>query len=80
MFRVWNTIGVIALVERDGHLGPSEPHQDGKGVNGVHLLLGDVALSAGFVGLGALEDHEASLGLQELIVFLLGICCWVIGL
>jgi hypothetical protein len=42
------------------------------GVNGIHLLLGDAVLSAGFICLGALEDHEAALSLRELIVFLLG--------
>jgi hypothetical protein len=41
-------------------------------VNGVHLLVGDVALLVGFISLGAPKDHEAALGLGELIVFLLG--------
>jgi hypothetical protein len=41
-------------------------------VDDVHLLLGDAALPAGFIRLGALEDHEATLSLGELVVFLLG--------
>ena len=41
-------------------------------MDSVHLLLGDAVLPAGLVRLGALEDHEAALGLGELIVFLLG--------
>jgi hypothetical protein len=49
-------------------------------VNGVHLLLGDTTLPAGFVGFEASKDHEAALGLWELIVFLLGASCWIIGL
>ena len=48
-------------------------------MDGVHLLLGDAALPAGFICLGALEDHEAALGLEELIVFLLGAVCRVTG-
>ena len=56
-------VGVIPLIKGDGCLGPSEPCQSGKGVNSVHLLLGDAALPMGFVGLGAPEDHEASLDL-----------------
>jgi hypothetical protein len=39
-------------------------------VNGVHLLLGDAALPAGFVCLGALEDHEVAISLGELGVVL----------
>jgi hypothetical protein len=65
-------IRVIFLVEGNGHLGPSELRRGGEGVNGVHLLVGDVALLVGFISLGAPEDHEAALGLGELIVFLLG--------
>jgi hypothetical protein len=75
-----DTIGVIFLVKGDGCMGPSEPHRSSEGVNDIHLLLGDATLLAGFVGLGALEDHEAALGLWELVVFLLGASCWVIGL
>jgi hypothetical protein len=41
-------------------------------VDGVHLLLSDLALLAGFICLGAPEDHEAALDLGEIIVFLLG--------
>jgi hypothetical protein len=44
-------------------------------VEDVHVLLGDAVLPAGFVHLGAPEDHEAVLGLRELIVFLLGAIC-----
>jgi hypothetical protein len=65
-------IGVVLLVEGDGRLGPSEPCQSGEGVTGAHLLLSDAALPAGFVGIGAPEDHEEALGLGELSVFLLG--------
>jgi hypothetical protein len=63
---------VIFLVEGNGHLGPSKLRRGGEGVNGVHLLVGDVALLVGFISLGAPKDHEAALGLGELIVFLLG--------
>ena len=52
----------------------------GKGVNGVHILLGDVALPAGLICPGAPEDHEAALDLRELGVFLLGAIRWVISL
>ena len=48
-------------------------------MDGIHLLLGDVAL-ARFICLGALEDHEATLNLGELIVFLLGTVRRVAGL
>jgi hypothetical protein len=34
-----------------------------------------VMLLAGFIRLGAPEDHEATIGLGELIVFLLGTVC-----
>jgi len=54
-------------------------HQGGKGVNSVHLLLGDVALLARLVRLGAPEDHEVALGLRELGVFLLGVVRQVAG-
>jgi hypothetical protein len=64
---------MVFLVEGDGRLGPLEPHRSGEGVDSVHLLLSDVALPAGFICLGALEDHEAKLGPGECIVFLLGI-------
>ena len=75
-----DAIRVILLVKDDGCLGPSEPCQGCEGVNGVHLLLVDVALLVGFIRLGALEDHEATLGLGELVVFLLGTVRWVAGL
>jgi len=75
-----DAIGVVFLVEGDGHLGQLEPHQSGKGVNSVHLLFGDAALPMGFIGVGAPEDHEAALGLGELGVFLLGTSRWVTGL
>ena len=39
-----DTIGVVFLVEGDGHLGPLELCRGGEGVNSVHLLLGDAAL------------------------------------
>ena len=58
-----DTVGVVYLVKGDGRLGPSEPRQSGKGLNGVHLLFGDAMLPVGFVGVGAPEDHEAALDL-----------------
>ena len=61
-------IGVILLVQGDVCLGPSEPRWGSKGVNGVHLLLNDAVLLAGFIHLGALEDHEPAIGLGELSV------------
>jgi hypothetical protein len=67
-----DTVGEVFLVEHDGRLGPSEPCRSNEGVDGIHLLLGDVVLIVGFIGLGAPEDHEAALGLWELIVFPLG--------
>jgi hypothetical protein len=70
-----DAIGMILLVKGDGRLGPLEPCRGGVGVDGVHLLLSDAALLAGFIRLGALEDHEATIGLGELIVFLLGTVC-----
>jgi hypothetical protein len=73
-------IGVVILVECDGHLGPSELRQSGEGVDGIHLLFGDAVLLVRFVGMGAPEDHEAVLGFRELGVFLLGASCRVIGL
>jgi hypothetical protein len=71
---------MVFLLEGDGYLGPLEPRQGGEGVDGVHLLFGDTALSAGFIRLGAPKDHEAVLGLEELVVFLLGTACWVTDL
>ena len=68
-----DTIRMVFLVEGDGRLGPLEPCQGGEGVDGVHLLLSDVALLAGFIRQGAPKDHEVALGLGELVVFLLGI-------
>jgi hypothetical protein len=49
-------------------------------VNDIHLLFCDAALSAGFIGVGAPEDHEVALGLGEFGVFLQGASCQVIGL
>ena len=46
----------------------------------IHILIGDVALLVGFICLGALEDHEATLGLEKLVVFLLGTVRWLAGL
>ena len=63
---------MILLVESDGRLGPLELHQGGEGVDNVHLLLGDAVVLIGFIRLGAPKDHEAMLGLGELVVFLLG--------
>jgi hypothetical protein len=67
-----DAIGVIFLVEGDGRLGPSDLCRGGEGVDNVHLLLVDVALTVGFMHLGAPEDHEAALSLRELVVFILG--------
>jgi hypothetical protein len=74
-----DVIRMIFLVEGDGHLGPPEPHRGSEGVDGAHLLLGDVALPTGFIHLGALKDHEAVLSLRELVVLLPGIVRQVIG-
>jgi len=63
------------LVEGDGCLGPPEPCRGGEGVDGVHLLLSEAALLDIFICLGAHKDHEAVLGLKELVVFLLGTVC-----
>jgi hypothetical protein len=35
------------MVKGEGRLGPSEPRWGGKCVNGIHLLLNDVALPRG---------------------------------
>jgi hypothetical protein len=67
-----DAVRVVLLVKGDGRLGPPEPHRGSEGVDGVHLPLGDAALPAGFIRLGAPKDHEAALGLGELVVFLLG--------
>jgi hypothetical protein len=68
-----DTVRVVFLVEGDGHLGPLESRWGGEGVDSIHLLLGDAVLPAGLVRLGAPEDHEAAYGLEELVVFLLGV-------
>jgi hypothetical protein len=65
-------IRVIPLVEGDGRLAPSEPRWSSEGVNDIHLLLDYAMLQAGFVRLGAPEDHEAVIGLGELGVILRG--------
>ena len=41
-------------------------------MDGIHLLLGDAALLAGLVHLGACKDHEAVIDLGELGVVLRG--------
>jgi hypothetical protein len=41
-------------------------------VDDIHLLLGDAALPVGLIRLEAPKDHEAVLGLEELIILLLG--------
>ena len=46
-------------------------------MNSIHLLFGDEALPTGLIGVGAPKDHEAVLGLWELVVFLLGVVHWV---
>jgi hypothetical protein len=48
-------------------------------MNGIHLLLGDVMLPMGFIGLGAPKDHEAMLGLRKLSVFPQDAFHWVTG-
>jgi hypothetical protein len=67
---VRDTIGMILLVEGDSRLGSLEPHRGGEGVDDVHLLLGDAALPARLIHLGALEDHEAMISLRKLSVVL----------
>jgi hypothetical protein len=57
-----------------------ELRRGGEGVDGVHLLLGDAALSMEFICLGAPKDHETALDLGKLIVFLLGVICRVTDL
>jgi hypothetical protein len=49
-------------------------------VNGVDLLLGDAALLAGLVRLGAPKDHKAAIDLSELSIILWCTVCWLIGL
>ena len=71
---------MVFLVEGDGRLGPPKPCQDGEGVDGIHLLLGVAALPVRLMRLGAPKDHEAVLGLGELVVFLLGAVRWVTSL
>jgi hypothetical protein len=78
--RIGDTIGVVFLVKGDGHLGPSYSCWGSEGVNGVDLLFYDVALLAGFVGMGAHKYHEAVLSLGELGVYLLGASCQVTSL
>jgi hypothetical protein len=56
-----DVIGMILLVEGDGHLG-------------------DAALPARFIHLGAPKDHKVALALGELVVFLLGTVRQVAGL
>jgi hypothetical protein len=75
-----DAIEMVFLLEGDGCLGPPEPCQGSEGVDDIHVLFGDAMLSAGFICLGALEDHEAALGLGELVVLLLGAACWVTSL
>jgi hypothetical protein len=57
------------LVKGDSHLGSLKP-RGSEGVDGVHLLPGDVALPARLVCLGAPKDHEAVISLRKLTVFL----------
>ena len=52
----------------------------GKDVDGVHLLLGDAALPMGLIHLGAPEDYEAAIGLEELGVVLRGVVRWLASL
>ena len=49
-------------------------------MDGVHLLLGDVALLAGLIRLGAPKDHEAMIGLRKLGVVLQDGICRLAGL
>jgi hypothetical protein len=67
-----DVIRMVFLIEDDGRLGPPELHQGSEGMDGVHLLLDDAVLPVGFIHLGAPEDHEAALDLEELVVLLLG--------
>ena len=65
-----DAIEMVFLVKGDGRLGPPKPRRGGEGVDSVHLLLGDAVLPMGFVRLGALKDHEATIGLKKLGVIL----------
>ena len=67
-----DVIQMVFWDKGDGRLGPPKPRRGGEGVDGVHFLLGDAALPAGLMCLGAPKDHDTVLGLGELIVFLLG--------
>jgi hypothetical protein len=71
---------MVLLVKGDGCLGPPEPCWGADGVDGVHLLLSDATLLAGFIYLEAPDDHAAALDLRELVVFLLGAIRWVTSL
>lgn len=48
-----NVIRVILLVEGDDHLGPTKLHQSDKVVDDIHLLVSDLTLQLGLIGLGA---------------------------
>ena len=72
-----DTIRVVFLVGGDGRLGQLDSCWSNEGVNSVHLLFGDAALSEGFVGVGAPKDSEVALSLKELGVFRLGVSQWV---
>ena len=54
---------MVFLFEGDGCLAPLEPCRGNEVVDGIHLLLSDAALLAGFIRLGAPKDHEILLGL-----------------
>jgi hypothetical protein len=48
---------MVVPIEGDGHFQPLEPRMGDNGVDDIHLLLGDSALTIGLVGLGASKDH-----------------------
>jgi hypothetical protein len=64
-------VRVVVPIEGDGRFWSSEPCRGSYGLDGIHLLLGDLALRVGFIVLRASEDHQALLGLEELGVLLL---------
>jgi hypothetical protein len=48
-----DTIRVVFLVKGDGHLEPLKPCRISEGVDDIHLLLSNAALSSRFIFLGA---------------------------
>jgi len=61
---VRDVVAMVVPIEGDGHFRPSKPRLGDNGVDDIHLFL---------VGLGASEDHQALLGLEELDFLLLSV-------